>query len=460
MLPGRLRLHVHLALWLLLIVGPALGLAACTASPSLPLPATVSPPVAPSSTAIPPSPTPPPSAPPPTGTATLTLIPSATLTPRATASPLPTGTPRPTETRPATATAPSRTTAPPPSPTPLPPTATLLPPTAAPAPRPTLPPVGLPPLTLREVFPPRNLASLGLDLARVRVLVATGDVIPARSVDTVIRQRGNDFLYTVSATQDMLRPGDLTVINLEAPLIQRCPPHNEGFVFCGQPGFTRALQAAGVDLATLENNHIGNYGEAGIEETKQRLTAAGIAWADRRVPAILDVRGLKFGFLAFNGVGLAFNREVMRERIQALRPQVDVLVVALHWGAEYVAVPSRAPGIAPDNPVDIAHWVIDSGADLILGNHPHWVQAVEVYQGKLIAYAHGNFIFDQMWSSETRVGVVGRYTFYDNQLVGVEYLPTLIENHSRPVPLGGKTGQEVLTRMEAASRELAAQLAR
>lgn len=443
MVPSRLRLLI-LTLGLL---AWAAGLAAC-AAPALPTPATLTPLPTTAPPTVPVSPTLPP---PPT----LAPTASATAAPRATATLPPTA--RPTETRPPSPTvAPSRTPLPLPTAT-QPLTATPLPsPTATP--RPTLAPVGLPPLTLGEVFLPRNVAGLGLDPARLRVLVATGDVIPARSVDNAIRQRGNDFLYPVSATQDLLRAGDLTVVNLEAPLIQRCPPHNEGMVFCGQPGFTRALQAAGVDLATLENNHIGNYGEEGVEETKARLTEAGIAWADRRTPAIFDVRGLKFGFLAFNGVGLAFNRPVMRERIQALRPQVDVLVVALHWGAEYVALPSRAPGIAPDNPVDIAHWVIDSGADLVLGNHPHWVQAVEVYQGKLIAYAHGNFIFDQMWSYETQVGVVGRYTFYDNQLVGVEYRPVLIENYSRPVPMQGKAGQDVLTKMEAASRQLAAQL--
>ena len=59
--------------------------------------------------------------------------------------------------------------------------------------------------------------------------------------------------------------------------------------------------------------------------------------------------------------------------------------------------------------MEIAHLGIDSGADLIIGNHPHWVQAVEVYKGKYITYAHGNYIFDQMWSYETRVGVIGKY---------------------------------------------------
>lgn len=360
---------------------------------------------------------------------------------------------------PATATA-TPTTAPPP-----PPTVTVSPP-SSPPPAPTAAaaapsrPAALPPLTLDEVFPPRKLDALGLDPSRLRTLIATGDVIPARSVDTIIRKRGDDFKYPLAATRDLLRSGDLTVIDLEAPIIERCPPHDEGFTFCGRPGFIPALKDAGVDVATLENNHIGNYGMAGINETIQRLSQAGIGWVRRDRPIIVDMRGLKVGILAFNGVGEEFDRDQVAASIRALRPQVDILAVAFHWGAEYVAVPTTAPGIAVDNPVAIAHLAVDNGADLVIGNHPHWVQAAETYKGKYITYAHGNFVFDQMWSYETRVGVVGKYTFYDNQLVRVEYVPTLIQNYAQPVLLSGQPAQQVLNNMAAASRELASQVGR
>jgi poly-gamma-glutamate synthesis protein (capsule biosynthesis protein) len=210
-----------------------------------------------------------------------------------------------------------------------------------------------------------------------------------------------------------------------------------------------------VDVTTLENNHMGNYGTQGVAETVAHLESAGIAWADRDTPAVLEVRGLKFGFLAFNGVGERIDRQAMVDQIRTLRPQVDIMIVAYHWGAEYVALPQPAPGIADDNPVEIAHLAVDAGADLIIGNHPHWVQAVELYKGKLIAYAHGNFIFDQMWSYETRVGVVGRYTFYGDVLVRVEFVPVLIEDAAQPIPMKGTEAQAVLEGMKAASQELA-----
>jgi poly-gamma-glutamate synthesis protein (capsule biosynthesis protein) len=322
-------------------------------------------------------------------------------------------------------------------------------------PAPTPPPA----LTLADIFPPRDLSALDLDPSRVRTLIATGDVIPARYTDFIIRQEGDNFLYTVEKTADIVSDADITVINLEAPLVSYCPVTTEGFTFCGRPGFTQALLAAGVDVVTLENNHIGNYGPDAITETIGHLEAAGMLWADRASAAIVDVRGMKFGFLAFNGVIEVIDREAMVQQIQALRPQVDVLAVSYHWGAEYVSLPAVAPGVAEDDPVAIGHLAIDSGADLVIGNHPHWVQAVEVYKGKYITYAHGNYIFDQMWSYETRVGVIGKYTFYDDQLIGVEYVPTLIENYAQPVPMEGEPRQATLDGMRDASYQLAELLA-
>ncbi|HUF53684.1 MAG TPA: CapA family protein [Dehalococcoidia bacterium] len=327
-------------------------------------------------------------------------------------------------------------------------------------PLPATPTPNLPPeLTLEDIFPPRDLSQYVLDPARVRTLIATGDVIPARYTDFIIRQQGDNFLYTVEATADIVSDADLTVVNLEAPLISYCEVHTEGFTFCGRPGFTAALNAAGADVVTMENNHIGNYGGPGIEETRGHLEAAGMQWADRSTPAIVDVRGMKFGFLAFNGVIEVIDREAMVAAIEALRPQVDVLAVAYHWGAEYVSLPTTAAGVANDHPVEIGHLAVDAGADFVIGNHPHWVQGVELYKGKFIAYAHGNYIFDQMWSYETRVGVIGKYTFYDDVLIGVEYVPTLIENYAQPVPMTGEERQRTLDGMRDASFELRALLA-
>ena len=140
------------------------------------------------------------------------------------------------------------------------------------------------------------------------------------------------------------------------------------------------------------------------------------------------------------------------EDVAALREQVDVIVVLPQWGVEYTNNPTQTQrsraGVA-----------VKAGADLVIGNHPHWVQSVEVYEGGYITYAHGNYIFDQDWSYETTVGVIGKYTFYDDQLIGVEFIPTRIENSAQPVPMVGEERQAVLDGMRDASQQLADLLA-
>ena len=102
----------------------------------------------------------------------------------------------------------------------------------------------------------------------------------------------------------------------------------------------------------------------------------------------------------------------------------------------------------------MGHLAIDSGADLVIGNHPHWVQPIEIYKDKLITYAHGNFVFDQEWSLKTKQGVIGMYTFYNNHLVDVEYLPLQIEDFGQPYFLTGEAKQNILSSMKIQSEDL------
>ena len=320
---------------------------------------------------------------------------------------------------------------------------------------PFLDPVALSSITLKEVFDGRTLDTAQLDPAKIRTVLATGDIIPGRMVDVVVQQQKNDFLYPAQAIKKITSAADLTFSNLEAPLMKNCSPTSTGMTFCGRTGFSKMLKALGIDVATLENNHIGNYGDAGIKETRKLLKDNGIDWANRKTPAMREINGLKFGFLAYNGVTNTINVRQMQDAIKKLRPEVDVLIVAIHWGAEYTRTPKSSPGVAEQDPRKLARQAIDAGADMIQGNHPHWPQAFEIYQGKLISYALGNTIFDQMWSLETRQGLLAKYTFYDKQLLKVELTPTLIENYAKPIPMKSKDAKGLIKEIRKASEQLA-----
>ena len=315
----------------------------------------------------------------------------------------------------------------------------------------------LPALTLQNLFHPAY--GVRQDPGQVRTLLVTGDIIPARGVNYFATVK-HDFLWPFRPTADYTKNADITYVNLESPLIPTCPVSPaESFTFCGDQRFVNGLTYMGADVANLANNHLSNYGALGITQTDQLLQSHGILTSGLGPVAVINVRGLKFGFIGFNGVGRAIDKTALKAGIERARQLADVVVVQFHWGKEYERQPMPDRGVpTPDDPVVIGHDAIDWGADIVIGNHPHWYQGVEVYHGRLITYAHGNFVFDQMWSEETREGVIGTYTFYGTQLVSATWKAVRSYDYGQPVFMNQKDNATALQTMEAASDQLAARL--
>ncbi len=300
------------------------------------------------------------------------------------------------------------------------------------------------PATFDRVFNTSHDWTATLSADRVRTLVATGDVLLARQVNILIQQKNNPH-WPFEKTVDLLTNADVTYINLETPLIANCPISNSGFVFCGDTRNVQGLLFAGVDVVNVANNHASNYGEDGVEETVQLLERNNMIVSGVHGPVYKTIRGVTFGFVGYNevnkqaGIADTADEERMRMEIQQARQIADVLVVQFHWGVEYTHQPTT-------NQRRLARFAIDQGADIVIGNHPHWYQAVEFYRNKFIMYSHGNFIFDQMWSQKTREGVVGKYTFYDSELIDVEFIPIFIEEYGQPRIIADQKHQESILR--------------
>ncbi|MFH0863979.1 MAG: CapA family protein [Candidatus Gottesmanbacteria bacterium] len=281
------------------------------------------------------------------------------------------------------------------------------------------------------------------------VLLATGDVILARSVNSLMVSK-NNFLYPFEKTANFLKNSDITFINLESPLIPNCATTVEGMVFCGSENAVAGLVFSGVDVVSIANNHMADQGEDGINNTTNILMKNNIAVTGNGNPAILTAKGKKFGFLGYNDISERYDLLpkpddiLLQKDIYKLKQKVNYVIVAFHWGVEYTASPSARQ-------VELAHMAIDNGADLVIGNHPHWVQGIEQYEGKLITYAHGNFVFDQMWSPETREGVIGKYVFGNNGLKSVNFYPIIIENYAQPRFAQKEEAVKILEKMKATS---------
>lgn len=264
------------------------------------------------------------------------------------------------------------------------------------------------------------------------LLRVTGDVMLARSVNKKMHQVDN-FTYPFEKTAAFLKKADLTLVNLESPFGESCPLTDEGMIFCADPKAIEGLVESGVDLASLANNHIGDQKEKGIERTRQLLETNLIWPIGLREMVTREVNGIRLGFLAYNAVlpnRLETNwadLEVVKSEVTRFSKEVDHLVVYFHWGNEYQKKPIAGGG-SPYDPQKLARAAIESGADLILGAHPHVVQETETYQGKIIIYSLGNFVFDQNWSEETKKGEIGEFVFDKEKLVSWKLIPVAIEN--------------------------------
>ena len=304
------------------------------------------------------------------------------------------------------------------------------------------------PLTLENVFSYDHQWVASISGEHIRTVLATGDVIPARAANYQATVRYKDMLWPWRKTAEFLRQADVTLINLETPLFSDCKAEfSTTMIFCGSAKNIDGLLFAGVDVASLANNHIGNYGSARVEETKKILEDGGILVTGVDSPVFKNIRGIKFAFLGYNDIDSPLDFKKIAEEVTATKKNADVVIVEFHWGIEYQEQLSQRQK-------ELGHLAIDSGADLIIGNHPHWIEPVEIYKGKLITYAHGNFIFDQEWSEKTKLGVVGKYTFYDNKLIDAEFFPVRIMDYGQPYFLEGKEKEKILEEMKTASEKL------
>ena len=248
------------------------------------------------------------------------------------------------------------------------------------------------------------------------------------------------------AVRDYLSGADLTLANFENPVIEAAVWHPDATTFTGDLRLMPVLDQAGIDGVTLGNNHILDAGTSGLEETLGHLDAAGIAragagmdLASAREPMIFELGGTTVGVLSYLDVpsyqwawatgsapGTApLKEDVMREDIDRLREEADVVIVMPHWGVEYTATPE--PG-----QVDLAHAALDAGADLLVGGHAHWPKGVELHDGKPIFYGVGNFLLDQSWSEETSTGIFAEITLYEDEVIQTRAVPFVLLDYAQP----------------------------
>lgn len=254
-------------------------------------------------------------------------------------------------------------------------------------------------------------------------IMTTGDVMLGRTVMTKSLDE-NDPAYPFRKVGEILKRTDLFFINLENPIVTDCPRQKTGFKFCAREEMVEGLTFAGVDIASVANNHTRNYGQDGLEETTKILKENKIDTVGLGNFVIKKKGGMTFGFLGFD----FFSKDPKEEDFNLIEKsdkKVDTLFVSVHWGMEYKDKPSNLQR-------KWAKKMVEKGADVIIGHGPHWVQEREEVNGIPVYYSLGNFVFDQMWSEKTREGIAVKFVFKNKNLIEEEKLPVFMTSWAQP----------------------------
>jgi len=255
-------------------------------------------------------------------------------------------------------------------------------------------------------------------------LLFVGDIMLSknRGVGKQIKKYQNTK-YPFLKIADKLKSADITFGNLEGPISSRGKDMGGRYSFRAEPRVIEGLRFAGFDIMSIANNHIFDWGEEAFDDTLLILRSndidavgGGINYTKANIPIIKNVNGTKIAFLAYSTVDYdinAFNAEEgisgkssfnlgnTKRAVKRIKELgiADIVAVSFHWGEEY----KTRSNIGQQN---IARTLIESGADMIIGHHPHVVQEIERYKGGWIVYSLGNFVFDQSFSEETMRGLM------------------------------------------------------
>jgi len=296
-------------------------------------------------------------------------------------------------------------------------------------------------------------------------LIFAGDIMLSRDVDK--KMAANNYDYPWSKVGTLIRSADIAFGNLEGPITPGRDIATSEMVFRADPENAEALARAGFDILSLANNHTMNFGESGMQDTLDYLWDAGVMAsgagqsAVAYAPVYIERNNIKFAFLSYasekfmpgsyrageNEIGVAvMDIEKIRVAMNEAKENADIVIVSMHAGEEYADLPN-------DEQKEFARAAIDVGADLVIGHHPHVVQPVEKYRGKYIFYSLGNFVFDQMWSSETRAGLAVKTVFRREGLNRVEIIPVIIEDFSVPRICNSGECEEIASRLDIDFRD-------
>lgn len=239
---------------------------------------------------------------------------------------------------------------------------------------------------------------------------AVGDIMLGSKTPRPVLPKGNGEVFADSIAR-YLQGADITFGNLEGVFItegvqpKKCSEASRKAGRCyefGMPDkYAQALKDMHFTVLSMDNNHNSDYGSAGVAHTKKTLDAQGIAYAAKKAPIILEIKGKKVGIAAFGTSSISYRLSDLttaKRVITELNAKCDLVIVSFHGGAEGLDAQHVKDetetyyGENRGNLVQFSRTVIDAGADLVIGHGPHVLRGIDEYKDKLIIYSLGNFL--------------------------------------------------------------------
>lgn len=303
------------------------------------------------------------------------------------------------------------------------------------------------------------------------IITAVGDIMLGRGVGPRLNKNGMNLAY--KNLKNEFDKAHILFGNLEHPISDRGSKlPGKGICLRAEPKMVNVLNEAGFDVVSLANNHILDYDSEALLDTfdildknKIGYIGAGKNIEEARKPYVINTQGKTIGFLGYDEFyhyyySTSYKRRFMAtesvpgtaplkeeqiiEDIKKAKKNIDILAISLHWGIE------ESNNIA-NGQRELAHRLIDNGADIILGHHPHVIQPIEIYKGRPIIYSMGNYIFDQN-DENNKQAIVVSILIKNGDFQRVEALPIYIKDKQEPIIAKGSKGDTINNKLINLSR--------
>ena len=249
---------------------------------------------------------------------------------------------------------------------------------------------------------PSPTPALQADGSVMVTITAVGDVTIGRNVqhngtsifEKELQKQDGDINFIFRNVKDIFESDDLTIANFEGVLADSysIPSNkkNNSFLFLAPTSYVTALTDNSVEAVTMENNHVGDFGDDGVASTIAAMESAGVVWSNADHMGVYEAQGLKIAMLAYQTLNQPISSEQLKDVVAAdiatARETCDLVIVSFHWGDELDYAPKS-------NQIMLGRAAVDAGADLVLGHHSHRINPIECYNGKYIVYSLANCSF-------------------------------------------------------------------